>query len=67
MSAYSLAHVCDVAGWPTVWGLQPEHFVEDENVRLRSQVAVLNRELLTISKRLKRLGIEEQAAGGVAS
>ncbi len=57
MSAYSLAHVVDVPGWPSVWGLEPEPFVEDETVRLRSQVAVLNRELLTISKRLKRLEI----------
>ena len=55
MSAYSLAHVVDVPGWPSVWGLQPEPIVRDEAVRLRSQVTVLSRELLTISKRLKRL------------
>ena len=61
MSAYSLAHVVDVEGWPTVWGLEVEPILtlEDEDVEdqreLREEFANLTEELTSISTRLKRL------------
>lgn len=50
MSAYSLAHVLDVPGWPTVWPL-----VESSGEPLKHEIEAIQEELLTISARLRRL------------
>jgi len=55
MSAYSLAHVVDVPGWPTIWGLEPDQPVEGEMERLKDEVSQIRSELASITGRLSRL------------
>jgi|APSaa5957512535_1039671.scaffolds.fasta_scaffold444731_1 hypothetical protein len=57
MSVYSLAHVVDVQGWPTVWGLEVERGEggpEDVDTTADEMFAI-SAQLASISATLKRL------------
>ncbi len=52
MSAYSLAHVLDVPGWPTVWGLAAESTPQEA---VQEEVLGIQEDLLVLTARLQRL------------
>ena len=60
MSAYSLAHVLDVPGWPTVWGLEPEASLV--SAPTKGEVDELTAQVSSITARLKRLQLRSALA-----
>ncbi len=57
MSVYSLAHVVDVQGWPTVWGLEVERSESCGEAADTSadEMFAISAQLASISATLKRL------------
>lgn len=57
MSVYSLAHVVDVQGWPTVWGLEVERGegCPDAVDNTADEMFAISAQLASISATLKRL------------
>jgi hypothetical protein len=57
MSVYSLAHVLDVQGWPTVWGIEAqrsESGAPEADTRA-DEMFVISAQLASISAQLRRL------------
>jgi hypothetical protein len=64
MSVYSLAHVVDVPGWPTVWGIEVERGEAAAEIDTRpDEMFLISAQLASISAQLKRLQALASAPG----